>query len=343
MIKTFVILGNARWDSGGIGGNSSQKYALTLMRMGYDVAYVEPGGKWQFKKFEDITDPGSTIVMCDFPYFEHITTIFNALVDRGCFSVCRIVDLWQSWENTDVIQSEKFIPDLEREVVQKADLVYALNPLNVERLKPIRPDIKLLRNGVDLDHFREFQVDDKIDVPKGRITFAVAASFWIPSWIDLDPLLNYAKKYDDVVVNIMGDASAFISQDDCPANVFLHGAKHWSVLPNYLLSSDICYIPYRLTKTQYANPTKALEYLACGKPVITCTNPTLTDYPYMYFCNDHDDFEAAVMEASFEEIDLEKLHDFLEKRTWGENIKTILNDYAKYESAEECYKQGVQY
>ena len=55
MGKTFVILSNAGWDSGGMGGNSSQQYARTLKRMGWEVLYVEPQGAWRFAGLSSVT------------------------------------------------------------------------------------------------------------------------------------------------------------------------------------------------------------------------------------------------------------------------------------------------
>ena len=273
MKKTFVILANACWDSGGIGGNSSQQYARTLLRMGWDIAYVEPDGTWKFKKFSSIENPKNTIVMCDYPYLEYYKDVFYTLVHLGCRSICRIVDHWKSWESSDIYEYEHFKPELEAEIVKSAERVYALNPLNVERLKSLRPDIELLRNGVDLEHFTCSQSKTTISVPHGRITLGVVASFWIPRWINLDPLLYYAYNHPKDTVNIVGNVNSVIKDGELPLNVILHGIKHWTEIPAYIHQFDLCVLPYNPLTTIYTTPTKILEYLACGKPVISCHNP----------------------------------------------------------------------
>jgi glycosyltransferase involved in cell wall biosynthesis len=53
-------------------------------------------------------------------------------------------------------------------------------------------------------------------------------------------------------------------------NLFWLGQRDYSVLPNYCRAFDICMMPFALNAaTQYINPTKALEYFATGRPVIS--------------------------------------------------------------------------
>jgi beta-glucosidase/6-phospho-beta-glucosidase/beta-galactosidase/glycosyltransferase involved in cell wall biosynthesis len=53
-------------------------------------------------------------------------------------------------------------------------------------------------------------------------------------------------------------------------NLFWLGGRDYQVLPNYCRAFDICMMPFAMNaSTQYINPTKALEYLATGRPVIS--------------------------------------------------------------------------
>jgi glycosyltransferase involved in cell wall biosynthesis len=53
-------------------------------------------------------------------------------------------------------------------------------------------------------------------------------------------------------------------------NLHWLGQRDYSVLPNYCRAFDICMMPFALNAaTEYINPTKALEYLATGRPVIS--------------------------------------------------------------------------
>ena len=53
-------------------------------------------------------------------------------------------------------------------------------------------------------------------------------------------------------------------------NLFWMGGRDYSVLPNYCRAFDVCFMCFaRNAATEYINPTKALEYLATGRPVIS--------------------------------------------------------------------------
>ena len=63
-------------------------------------------------------------------------------------------------------------------------------------------------------------------------------------------------------------------------NLFWLGGRDYSVLPNYCRAFDINMMCFAINAaTQYINPTKALEYLATGKPVIsTPVKDVVTQY-----------------------------------------------------------------
>ena len=53
-------------------------------------------------------------------------------------------------------------------------------------------------------------------------------------------------------------------------NLHWLGGRDYKVLPNYCRGFDVCMMCFALNEaTEYINPTKALEYLATGKPVIS--------------------------------------------------------------------------
>jgi glycosyltransferase involved in cell wall biosynthesis len=53
-------------------------------------------------------------------------------------------------------------------------------------------------------------------------------------------------------------------------NLYWLGGRDYQVLPNYCKAFDVNMMCFAINAaTQYINPTKALEYLATGKPVIS--------------------------------------------------------------------------
>jgi hypothetical protein len=48
------------------------------------------------------------------------------------------------------------------------------------------------------------------------------------------------------------------------------GSRDYQVLPNYCKAFDVCMMAFAMNaSTQYINPTKGLEYMATGKPIIS--------------------------------------------------------------------------
>ena len=57
-------------------------------------------------------------------------------------------------------------------------------------------------------------------------------------------------------------------------NLYWMGGRDYSVLPNYCKAFDVCMMCFaRNDSTEFINPTKALEYLATGRPVISTAIP----------------------------------------------------------------------
>ncbi|MEI8234351.1 MAG: glycosyltransferase [Verrucomicrobiota bacterium] len=54
------------------------------------------------------------------------------------------------------------------------------------------------------------------------------------------------------------------------SNIHWTGGRAYTQLPHYASRFDVCLMPFALNAaTEYINPTKALEYMACGRPVVS--------------------------------------------------------------------------
>ena len=55
-----------------------------------------------------------------------------------------------------------------------------------------------------------------------------------------------------------------------PANLHWLGGRDYSQLPAYAKSFDVCLMPFALNEaTRFINPTKALEYMATGRAIVS--------------------------------------------------------------------------
>jgi glycosyltransferase involved in cell wall biosynthesis len=82
-------------------------------------------------------------------------------------------------------------------------------------------------------------------------------------------------------------------------NIYYLGDKHYSQMPAYVSSFDICMIPYSVQQQHGGDPIKFYEYLAMLKPVVT-TNiggvSRFADFPNVRVANDYVTFTKAIGE-----------------------------------------------
>ena len=68
--------------------------------------------------------------------------------------------------------------------------------------------------------------------------------------------------------------TALAAESGVASNVIFTGMQPYSLLPDFIRSSDICINPFELNRiTERILPTKLFQYLACGKPVVATRLP----------------------------------------------------------------------
>jgi glycosyltransferase involved in cell wall biosynthesis len=84
------------------------------------------------------------------------------------------------------------------------------------------------------------------------------------------------------------------------SNVHWLGQRAYGDLPAFVKSFDVCMMPFELNDaTRYINPTKTLEYMAAGKPIISTAVPDVVHNfaPIVKIADRPADFIAAAVAA----------------------------------------------
>jgi glycosyltransferase involved in cell wall biosynthesis len=84
------------------------------------------------------------------------------------------------------------------------------------------------------------------------------------------------------------------------SNLHWLGQRDYAELPAYLKGFDVCLMPFALNEaTEYINPTKTLEYMAGGKPIVSTAIADVLHHftPVVTVASSHDEFVAAVRRA----------------------------------------------
>ncbi len=103
-----------------------------------------------------------------------------------------------------------------------------------------------------------------------------------------------------------------------PDNIHWLGQRAYDDLPAYLKAFDVCLMPFALNEaTQYINPTKTLEYMAAGKPIVSTAVPDVMHNftPIVEVAHSAGEFIAAV-ECAFKQRDLQRIEAGNRARKW---------------------------
>lgn len=186
----------------------------------------------------------------------------------------------------DELSAFRFAPpelrELERELLLRADLVFTGGTSLFEAKRHSHGSVHLFPSSVDKAHYaaaRERQPDppDQASIPHPRLGFFGV----IDERLDLELVERVARERPDYELVLVGPIVK-IDPATLPRlpNIHYLGQKSYDELPHYLAGWDVAVMPFALNdSTRFISPTKTLEYLAGGKPVVS-TPINDVEHPY---------------------------------------------------------------
>jgi glycosyltransferase involved in cell wall biosynthesis len=124
---------------------------------------------------------------------------------------------------------------------------------------------------------------------------------------------------------------AKIGEEDLPRQNNIHylGMKSYQELPNYLKAFSIAMMPFALNDaTKFISPTKTLEYIAAGKPIIsTAIKDVVRDYDHCVdIISSADEFSTAIGSILEKPATLslsKEYSEILEKTSWNNTVSKM--------------------
>jgi len=162
--------------------------------------------------------------------------------------------------------------DRERELFQRADLVFTGGHGLYEAKRALHPRVHAFPSSVDAALFVKARAplpdpDDQRAIPRPRAGFFGV----IDERMDLDLVRSLAEARPNVQLVFIGPV-AKIDHARLPRlpNIHWLGPKQYEELPSYIAGWDVAIMPFaRNDATALISPTKTLEYLAAGKQVVS--------------------------------------------------------------------------
>ncbi|MFQ6102734.1 MAG: glycosyltransferase [Candidatus Glassbacteria bacterium] len=228
---------------------------------------------------------------------------------------------------------------LEREFIEKADIVFTTTKTLYEAKSKIHPRTYLFPPGVDTGLFEQALSPDAVipedldSIPHPRIGFIGNIDNLRMDW---ELILEISKRRPHWHQVLIGPHFTPVpSHVKGIGNVHFLGKKTLAELPAYTKGLDVCYMPYRQGDwSKYAFPTKTFEHLAGGKAVVSIYIPALADYQnVLYLCEGTEDFIEALEKALAEGEDkIEERLRVARANTWDVRARKtveIIEEYAK--------------
>ena len=207
----------------------------------------------------------------------------------------------------DELSKFRFAPrelvDRERHLMAQADVVFAGGYKLSQSKAKYHHNVHFFGCGVDVAHFATARSAD-VAVPREIASLkrpVVGYYGVIDERIDYDLLRTLAATLPDVELVMVGPVVK-VDPAELPqaANIHWLGQRQYAELPAHVKGFDVCLMPFALNEaTEYINPTKTLEYMAAGKPIVsTAVSDVVHNFtPVVAVASTHEEFGTAVRAA----------------------------------------------
>ena len=188
----------------------------------------------------------------------------------------------------------------ERFLLARADVVFTGGRQLFEAKSRAHDNVHFFGCGVDVAHFgRARDADLPVSPALAELQRPLLGYFGvIDERLDYPLIAALAERFPDATVVLAGPL-AKVEREQLPAhaNIRWLGQRDYQELPALVKGFDVCLMPFALNEaTRYINPTKTLEYLAAGKPVVSTAVPDVVCNfgEVVQVADDADAFVAAV-------------------------------------------------
>ena len=211
---------------------------------------------------------------------------------------------------------------------QNVDHLFASSPNIQSKLENLSGrKVNLLTHGVDFKHFSEKHTLHP-SIAKIRDKNKPIAGYFgtLSDANDKEVFRKLAQNGFSVVIigKVLGDYSSLKHQE----NIFFTGPVAYNELPSYAQGFDVCLLNWIMADwIKNSFPVKTLEYLAMGKPVVSCQIPVVEQMfgELVYFAETPDDFLVqSILALKNDSPELQsKRVNIAAQQTWNQKYQNI--------------------
>ena len=161
----------------------------------------------------------------------------------------------------------------ERLLLSRSDIVFAGGHRLYEAKSRFHDDVHFFGCGVDARHFAAARrASTVVPADAAALPHPVLGYFGVvDERLDYDLLRAVATARPDWTLLMIGPVVK-VDPAELPraANIHWLGQRRYEELPAYVMRFDVCLMPFALNEaTEFINPTKTLEYMAAGRPIVS--------------------------------------------------------------------------
>jgi len=283
------------------------------------------------KKLNKVLDkingqPATRVLWSCFPMF---VDYFDKI--RADLTVFDAVDNWI--EHPSFKKDKGLLEKNYQIIARKSDLIFTVSENLLDFFKNLgrEKDIHWIANGVEVSHFTGQETGrpkDMEKIPRPIIGYVGI----IQQRLDLDLLEYLAEKNPEKSFVLIGPFwPVYFRKFRKPAveierlrkhkNVYLLGPRSYQLTPAYIRNFDLAISPHRLDSfIKYTSSLKVLEYLICGKPVVTTPSSSVERFSHLVnIARDYQDFDKKIkkaLESDSQELKEERIRQ-ISSQDWG--------------------------
>jgi len=251
------------------------------------------------------------------------------------------VDYYAGFPKYDTKEKKEKLLEIERALVQKADLVFATAPGLVERLLKINSKTFYTPNVGDFEMFHNIKNKFKNEIPEELKDLNKPIIGYIGALdsykFDYELLKKSALAYPDYSFVIIGDIALKdregslkeLGLEDIP-NIYFLGSRPFTQTPKYSAFFDVELIPYVYNDYTIGGcfPVKFFNTLSSGTPSVVTDLPVFSIYKNVaYVSKTHEDFIQNI-KLALEENNLSRQEERIQvarENTWDLKVKNMMN------------------
>ena len=235
-------------------------------------------------------------------------------------------DISEFPHNKNNINLSKIVRFNEQALINRSDfLFFSSNHLKntLKKRYGFTKKVSILNNGIDHGILDKFIKKDVKGITGHFYDIYYVGT--ISEWFDFKSLISILEKFQVIRFVLIGPSDVTIPVHE---RLLFNGPVDHSELPNSLTNASALIMPFKINDLILSvNPVKLYEYIAVGKPVITCQYEEINKFhEYVFHYNDIHDLEIIVEDLIAGSLKVQSQDariNFLKENTWDKRAKFI--------------------